>query len=1358
MIGRIVAGRFELERLAGAGGMGTVYRARDLAEGRHVAVKLLSLRDARGAERLDMEATILADLAHPAIVRYLAHGLAENGERYIAMEWLDGEDLGARLGRLDRQTLTPAESIGVIRRAAEALAHAHPRGIIHRDIKPENLFLPDASIARLKVLDFGIARLARGARRLTATGSVVGTPGYMAPEVLRAERDITPAADVFSLGCVLFQCLTGRPIFEGDDATALMAKILLQDAPRLFEIAPELPEALDDLLARMLAKDPAARLANGVELLRELDLLSDLGDVAVPASHRARRPSLTATEQRIACVVMTGSSQAAADAAAARWRDRTVQIGVNELSAMAEEVSASGAPSPLAVLEADIAKVYAGRVHVLPDGCLVVTVSDLGKPKDQAANAARCALAMRSTFPNVPVVIATGPGRFSAWSVAGEVIDAGSRLLRATTAGAIRLDDTAAGLLDGRFDIQRDGADCYLRGERDIIETKRNFLGKSTDFVGRGREISMLTNLMSSVTTESSAAAVLVTGAAGIGKSRLRQEFMEWVQRTPGRVEVLFGAGDSLAAGSPFSMLGRAMRRAAAIHDGESVEAKRRKLSERIARTVAREWQVRVAAFLGEIAGVPFPDDTSDALRAARQNPQLMSDGVRRAWEDWLAAECAAGPVLILLEDLHWGDLGTVTLIDAALRTLRERPLMVLALARPDVFTTFPGLWRERELQNIRLAPLSRKAAERLVREALGLQADTRTVDEIVARADGNPFFIEELIRAAVDGRGGGALPDSVLGTVQSRLDAEGADARRVLRAASVFGERFARAGVVALLGGEHETEKVSGWLEHLVTRELIVRVAQAERTGAVEFAFTHALVREAAYAMLTDEDRMLGHRLAGDWLEQAGFGDAMTLAEHFRRGEEPGRALRWYQKAADQALNANDLAAAIERAGLGLDAGAAGEAAGALKLTQAEAHVWRGELALAEARALEAVAELAPGTVGWLRAQGQAVIAAAKRGDLDRVETQVRQVTKTLPDFGARNAEIVCLAWAANYLIFGGRLKAADDLMLMIGDLAGDLSEVDAQAVALIRQVQAIRASATGDLGSCLDRFAAALACFDRAGDLRNACAVRSNMAYVHAELGDFQRAETALRNALGAAERMGLHDVTAQAQHNLGRVLALLGRLDEARVIEQKAVDSFRTQGDPRLEGVARTYLAEIALGAGQGDEAEREATTAVGLLKVAPSLKVAAAAVRARALLVMGNPTRALATAEEAFRDLEALGEIEEGEAMVRLTYAECLAETGALPKARAVIVAARARLMAHASRIAEEPLRARFLRDVPSHARTLALAAAWSATAGGAGEAVVAAFLPAPVAPGARPVEPRRTNRLAAPGPRTWEGPR
>src|SRR5262249_27194737 len=159
----------------------------------------------------------------------------------------------------------------------------------------------------------------------------------------------------------------------------------------------------------------------------------------------------------------------------------------------------------------------------------------------------------------------------------------------------------------------------------------------------------------------------------------------------------------------------------------------------------------------------------------------VMADQTRRAWEDFVAAECSAHPVLLLLEDLHWGDGATVSYVDSALRNLGERPWMVLALARPEVHELFPRLWAERGVQELRLDGLSRKASERLVREVLGEGVAATEVARVVERAAGNAFFLEELIRAVAHGKGD-SVPETVLGIVEQRLTALDPEARRVLR------------------------------------------------------------------------------------------------------------------------------------------------------------------------------------------------------------------------------------------------------------------------------------------------------------------------------------------------------------------------------------------------------------------------------------------------------------------------------------------------------------------------------------------------------------------------------------------------
>ncbi|MCC7541896.1 MAG: protein kinase [Deltaproteobacteria bacterium] len=260
-------GRFVVERRAGEGGMGAVYRAIDLATQRPVALKvLLTAHREQQTSRFEREAQLLAELSHPGIVRYVAHGLTARGGLYLAMEWLEGEDLGSRLRA---RGLTTEETVRLADRVADALGYAHSRGVVHRDIKPSNLFLVGGDLDGVRIIDFGVASAASG-MSLTRTGTGIGTPGYMSPEQVRGARDVTPAADVFALGSVLYECLAARPAFVGDNVLALLAQLLHEDVPRLSTLVPGLAPPLEDLVHRMLDKAPAMRPANGHAVLAAL--------------------------------------------------------------------------------------------------------------------------------------------------------------------------------------------------------------------------------------------------------------------------------------------------------------------------------------------------------------------------------------------------------------------------------------------------------------------------------------------------------------------------------------------------------------------------------------------------------------------------------------------------------------------------------------------------------------------------------------------------------------------------------------------------------------------------------------------------------------------------------------------------------------------------------------------------------------------------------------------------------------------------------------------------------------------------------------------------------------------------------
>jgi serine/threonine protein kinase len=206
------------------------------------------------------------------------------------MEWLEGETLAERL---ERELLTIGETIELGARIADTLALAHERGIVHRDLKPASIFLVAGSLDRIKVLDFGIARVAEPGRELTDTAAVLGTAGYLAPEQARSSRGVAPSADIYALGCLLFRCLTGSTPFRGDSAIDLIVQAMTHDPPRLGSLRPDVPADLDQLFARMLQREPSLRPADGRALAGELAALLAARRRAGPESRPPDLPIVT---------------------------------------------------------------------------------------------------------------------------------------------------------------------------------------------------------------------------------------------------------------------------------------------------------------------------------------------------------------------------------------------------------------------------------------------------------------------------------------------------------------------------------------------------------------------------------------------------------------------------------------------------------------------------------------------------------------------------------------------------------------------------------------------------------------------------------------------------------------------------------------------------------------------------------------------------------------------------------------------------------------------------------------------------------------------------------------------------------
>ena len=267
MLGYISGGRYALSQLLGAGGMAEVFLAHDRILDRDLALKILRedyAKDAAFVSRFQREAISAAALNHPYVVQVYDQGRAEDGRLYIAMEHVPGgnlEDLILRRGHLD-----PAEAAMLASQVAEALGEAHERGIVHRDVKPQNVLLGEAGEA--KVADFGIA-LAASTSTTSGTNRVFGTASYMSPEQAMGER-VGPASDLYSLGVVLYEMLTGVVPFKADGALATALKHVTDEPIPPRERDPSIPEALEALVMGLLAKDPEDRYGNAFELAEDL--------------------------------------------------------------------------------------------------------------------------------------------------------------------------------------------------------------------------------------------------------------------------------------------------------------------------------------------------------------------------------------------------------------------------------------------------------------------------------------------------------------------------------------------------------------------------------------------------------------------------------------------------------------------------------------------------------------------------------------------------------------------------------------------------------------------------------------------------------------------------------------------------------------------------------------------------------------------------------------------------------------------------------------------------------------------------------------------------------------------------------
>lgn len=1245
--GLVLDDRFEVRRFVASGGMGSVFLAHDHQTGRAVALKLFADAKSFFSDRFARETAILAELHHPGIVSYVAQGLAPDGRPYLAMEWVEGATLRQILRA---RRLSVEETLAVAKGAAEALGEAHRRGIIHRDLKPANLIVLEEADLRIKILDFGLAALFEDPTALAP--KLQGTPGYMSPEQARGDP-VDGKSDVFSLGCVLYECLTQSPAFVGADTSAVLAKVAVGRPEPLDRMRRRTPRRLQRLIEIMLAKEPAHR-PDVDQVLGMLDRV-EVGD-PWSADSTTTPAQVTFDEERITSVL--------------------VARGAEEAPRLPD----------LADLGFSLQK--------LRDGTIVGLLEQAVGPLDSALRGVRAGLRLSARLPDARVTVGLDHTRLNQKHPSSAGLESAFERLRHTPAGRVCVDEAVAMLSAERMDISSKGPIWLVEGERSVAEEPRPILGKVTPLVGRQSEYTQLRAMREGVVREGRPQCALLVGEPGLGKSRLLWAFAADTSRRGALV--LRGRGE-VDRPEPNGLWLRMVREYLSLRPGAGSDAAAEQLA-------ARGFDDSSDSFESIVAWVDG-DTGSD--------PSLGSDvgsvdTIRRGLFEWLGNELERRPVEIFIDDVQYVDSPSLETLRVLVERFPSSPLLVAIAGPEDIAQRIADLLEAIEGRRIDVRPLTYDAAQQLVETVLGQSCDQPTRMRIIEQAQGNPFVLEELMRAVARGEGE-TLPDTVLGLLQARLGRLEPPVRRVLRAASVFGRRFSKLGVAAVVG--EPAEVVQRHLDALVQAEVVRPLELGEVPGDEIYRFRHSLLRDAALSSFPATERQGAHARAAQWLEAHGAAPARTLARHWELGGVPERAVPHYLASAERSLDALDLDSALELSRRGLERSPEPAARAALAWVQAEARALRGQLVLAARYAHLAYEAAEPGSSIFFRALIVLTTVSGRLGSIGPVRQAVREVRAHEGEDPA--SAVVVLSEAVSALLRLGEPDEARGVLVDLDRLTRSRAVgLDDDVRGQLASAHAAWAIANGDVNAALEQRAEAARSFRRSGNLRRACMAMAEAAQVRIRIGDLVGAKSTLDEAMELTRQVGLPHAEASVAALLGAVLARQRHFEEAKEALRRSIRCFAALRDARGEAIARSYLASTLRIAGDAEEAARQVKEALRLGREFPPLRAGALAIEARIELELGRIEDALARAEEAMRILRRLSHMEEGETTVRLTYARCLYSAGRREDARRAVFEARERVLAEAQMIRDPGLRTSFLVRVPENSRILALARRWA----------------------------------------------
>ena len=927
-IGNFFAGRYELVEKLGRGGMGEVYKVKDLKLKRYVALKFLP-PELSGYEeaklRFIQEAQTASVLDHQNICTVYEIDETEDGQMYIAMAYYEGETLK---NKIKRGPLPFAEAINIVLQVAQGLSKAHGKGIVHRDIKPANVI--ETSDRVLKIVDFGLAILAREAR-LTRTAAVEGTIAYMSSEQAKGEN-VDLRTDLWSLGVVFYELLTGQLPFQGENVQSMLYSIINKTPIPPMDLRKDIPEEAERIVMKCLRKPQKERYPSANRLISDLIKLKkslEKEDFADKKKLKARKE----TERRQATVLFGEI------------------LGYSEmLESLETEEAALVMNRCFAILDSTIKK-YGSRIEEITGGSFMVLFGTPQAIEDAPKKAINAAIELHNSLNRfnkeeslkVPLDIQIGVntgtvivGAISAdkgYSVMGEAVNLASQLKNISKKGSIHVGPLTYRYTKDDFEYAT-LKPVLLKGRAKPVplfkllsvreRVYRARLGEErmiySEMVGRERELDkLMLHVLKAINGEGSI--INLIGEAGIGKSRLVAELSKKDELKKGLL--LRGRALSFGANLSFHPIIDLLKSWARIKEDDPPGTSAQKL-EHLIRKVFPEGGSEVFLFIATLMGLKLTGEFAERIKGIEG--EALEKLILKNFRELIVKAAEIRPIVFVLEDLHWADLTSINLLESLYRLAENNHVLFINVMRPDYKET-----GERILRTIRnrypdyhasiyLKPLDANQCETLIGNLLNVRALPAHIRELIAkRAEGNPFFIEEVARSFIDEGvveiedghfrvtekiDSVVIPETINEVIMARVDRLDEQTKSLLKIASVIGRNF----FYKILTEVASTiEEIDDKLEYLKEVQLI---KEHRRMKELEYLFKHALAREAVYDSILLNKRKQLHLNVARSIESV-FSARIhefygMLAFHFILGEELDKAEEYLIKAGEEALKSS--------------------------------------------------------------------------------------------------------------------------------------------------------------------------------------------------------------------------------------------------------------------------------------------------------------------------------------------------------------------------------------------------------------------------------------------------------------------